>query len=358
MVAPSRFPLREPSSWVGCVAQSGARATRGSRLPSWYLRAILAALVIAVLMPAMAAAQTEAPAAPELVPVLGDLEPVIVDPPAESPAPADEVTPPPADEVVPPPVEPPAAEQPQPPAPTEPATPPAPPAETTPPPPAAEGPAAAPAPLEASPVPAATPGLPGAPDAPRARPEAVLGPVVVDAGADVGKPLPAIAVKVTGGPTPPPTALDTSGLGSPTAPPGLGLSATEPAPLGEGVAVPRMLPELSPSLLEEPAAPAAPSRRDVVVRPGAEAVQPGTNPFDTVAAPGGPPGGSSLLAALASYVIPGGGAPPATVLLLLVQLAVILAAFFAPRPGLGERALALARLGPRSGYRTVLARPG
>jgi hypothetical protein len=119
-----------------------------------------------------------------------------------------------------------------------------------------------------------------------------------------------------------------------------------------------MLPELSPSLLEEPAAPAAPSRRDVVVRPGAEAVQPGTNPFDTVAAPGGPPGGSSLLAALASYVIPGGGAPPATVLLLLVQLAVILAAFFAPRPGLGERALALARLGPRSGYRTVLARPG
>jgi hypothetical protein len=179
----------------------------------------------------------------------------------------------------------------------------------------------------------------------------------VDAGADVGKPLPAIAVKVTGGPTPPPAALDTSGLGSPTAPPGLGLS-TEAAPLGEGVAVPRMLPELSPSLLEEPAAPAAPSRRDVVVRPGAEAVQPGTNPFDTVAAPGGPPGGSSLLAALASYVIPGGGAPPATVLLLLVQLAVILAAFFAPRPGLGERALALARLGPRSGYRTVLARPG
>ena len=57
-------------------------------------------------------------------------------------------------------------------------------------------------------------------------------------------------------------------------------------------------------------------------------------------------------------MIPGGGAPPATVLLLLVQLAVILAAFFAPRPGLGERALALARLGPRSGYRTVLARPG
>jgi hypothetical protein len=84
----------------------------------------------------------------------------------------------------------------------------------------------------------------------------------------------------------------------------------------------------------------------------------GGNPFDTIAAPGGPaPAGSSLLAVLASYVIPGGGVPTAT-FLLLVQLAVILAAFYAPRSGLGERIHALGRLGPRLGYRTVLARPG
>ena len=47
-----------------------------------------------------------------------------------------------------------------------------------------------------------------------------------------------------------------------------------------------------------------------------------------------------------------------TATFLLVQLAVILAAFYAPRSGLGERIHALGRLGPRLGYRTVLARPG
>jgi hypothetical protein len=86
--------------------------------------------------------------------------------------------------------------------------------------------------------------------------------------------------------------------------------------------------------------------------------QDGGNPFATLAAPGGPaPAGSSLLAVLASYVLPGSGLPTTT-LLLLVQLAVILAAFVAPRSGTGERILALGRLGPRHGYRTVLARPG
>ena len=60
---------------------------------------------------------------------------------------------------------------------------------------------------------------------------------------------------------------------------------------------------------------------------------------------------------LASYVMPGSGLP-STTLLLFVQLAVILAAFYAPRSGIGERIHALGRLGPRHGYRTVLARPG
>ena len=84
----------------------------------------------------------------------------------------------------------------------------------------------------------------------------------------------------------------------------------------------------------------------------------GANPFATLAAPDGPaPAGSSLLAVLANYVLPGGGLPTST-LFLFVQLAVILAAFYAPRSGLGERIHALGRLGPRLGYRTVLARPG
>ena len=60
---------------------------------------------------------------------------------------------------------------------------------------------------------------------------------------------------------------------------------------------------------------------------------------------------------LANYVLPGGGLPTST-LFLFVQLAVILAAFSPRAPGIGERIHALGRLGPRLGYRTVLARPG
>jgi hypothetical protein len=144
--------------------------------------------------------------------------------------------------------------------------------------------------------------------------------------------------------------------------------ATEPAPGATDAGPPAALP----------AHPPAPPRSNFlealggVERAGPDPLSPvreigtgpagtdadGGNPFDTIAAPGGPaPAGSSLLAVLASYVIPGGGVPTAT-FLLLVQLAVILAAFYAPRSGLGERIHALGRLGPRLGYRTVLARPG
>jgi hypothetical protein len=120
-------------------------------------------------------------------------------------------------------------------------------------------------------------------------------------------------------------------------------------------------PEFSTALLEPSRASTAPTRRtDLAGPPGPEAQAPGDNPFSEAwDAVGGPmPAGSSLLAVLASYVIPGGGALPTTTLLFFVQLAVILAACCAPRLGRGELALALARLGPRSGYRTVLARPG
>ena len=119
-------------------------------------------------------------------------------------------------------------------------------------------------------------------------------------------------------------------------------------------------PAFETMLLEPSAATAPPTRSDAAGRPAVDrGDRSGDNPFAEFAAPGGSvPAGSSLLAVLASYVIPGGGSLPGTTMFFLVQLAVILAAFVAPRAGLGERALALGRLGPRSGYRTVLARPG
>jgi hypothetical protein len=86
----------------------------------------------------------------------------------------------------------------------------------------------------------------------------------------------------------------------------------------------------------------------------------GHNPFATsVGMPGGPaPAGSSLLSVLASYVLPGGGSLPASTLFLFVQLAVILAACFAPRPGASERLVASGLLGARAGHRLAVARPG
>jgi hypothetical protein len=169
---------------------------------------------------------------------------------------------------------------------------------------------------------------------------------------------------VSGGPTPLDPRIDVSALGAPTTPPPAGEAAPRANPLGSPVdaltpAPPRA--ELSNSFSFAPpqVAPAASSRAGSGP-PGVVPKEPaGHNPFDTISAPGGPaPAGSSLLAVLASYVIPGGGSLPGSTLMLLVQLAVILAAFYAPRLGLGERVLALGRLGPRFGYRTVLARPG
>ena len=137
-------------------------------------------------------------------------------------------------------------------------------------------------------------------------------------------------------------------------------TATTPAPPDAAAVNGTVRAAFETTLLEPSAATAPPTRSDAAGGPGVDrGDRSGDNPFAEFAAPGGPvPAGSSLLAVLASYVIPGGGSLPGTAMFFLVQLAVILVAFAAPRAGLGERALALGRLGPRSGYRTVLARPG
>ncbi len=233
--------------------------------------------------------------------------------------------------------------------------------------PVAESPTAPPAPPEDVPVATTIPELPALPDAPPARGDVVLGPVVL-ASAEAAaalRAIPPIPVKIAGGPPASRRTVDVSTLGAPTAPPSAaGAPAIAPPP-GVRLDAPPPEPsrsEFSPALSLEPssAQPASTSRAAAAAAPGAPAQQPlGHNPFDTISAPGGPaPDSSSLLAVLASYVIPGGGAMPGSTLLLLVQLAVILAVFYAPRLGIGERVLALGRLGPRFGYRTVLARPG
>jgi hypothetical protein len=86
-----------------------------------------------------------------------------------------------------------------------------------------------------------------------------------------------------------------------------------------------------------------------------------TSPFDVhLEAQGGPaPAGSSLLAVLASYVLPGGGSLPVqSTLFLFVQLAVILAFALAPRPGSGERLVLWGLLRPQAGHRLAVRRPG
>jgi hypothetical protein len=73
---------------------------------------------------------------------------------------------------------------------------------------------------------------------------------------------------------------------------------------------------------------------------------------------GAAPAGASLLAVLASYVLPGAGLPGTQSLLLLLQLAVLFAAWAAPRAARGERIVALYRLGHASGHRLAVQRPG
>jgi hypothetical protein len=345
---------------------SGTRASSASRRIPWLVRAILAAMLVALLVPALAAAQTAAPAAPEEAPPAIDLDVLLGgEPAAEAPAPAEPAPAPVAEEPAeePAPAPPPAAEEPAaPPAPPEAVQPPAP-AEPAPPVvPAAEGPAVAPAPVEAIPGPTVVvPVLPVDPDGPRVRADAVLGPVTVSAG-DLPKAPPGAPVVKLGGPTAP-SGVALASLGAPTAPPDVpGVTPAAGPDPPEAASPPPRGAEFS-SIQLEPARPVVtPSSRDGGIggpTAAEEAAQSDHNPFAELTAPGGPaPAGSSLLAVLASYVLPGSGSLPATTLLLFVQLAVLLALALAPRLGRGEPALALGRLGPRSGYRTVLARPG
>ena len=294
----------------------------------------MVAALIALAAPALASAQTaETPAEP---PAAGNELAAAPNVATEAPAPGDETGTAPT--------EPPASSSP---------------AEPTP---APESPTAAPAPAEATPTttpatPAtsATPVMP-APDPPRSRAaEVTLGPVVVDAAA--AAPARAAPVVVTGGPGSPPAALDAGALGDPGAPPAAGAptgAAERDVPLPPGADARFTLASLTPA-----AAVPAGARGSALPSAAGAAERPGPDPFQALAEAAGPlPGASSLLSALAAYVIPGGGALPGTPLLLLVQLGVILALLVAPRPGLRERVLAAARLGPHAGHRTLLARPG
>lgn len=335
-----------------CVDVSGTAASGGTRRVPWLSGAILLALLIALLVPSLAAGQAEAPVAEP--PPIADAPPPPADEPA--PVPADEAPPPeqaPAEEPAPAePVPPPTSEQPAPaPAPVEPEQP------APSPVPVDEGPAPAPAPAEETPLPTTVPVLPVSPDSLKGKGEAVLGPVVVAGGGDPLKTVPTlVAAKTLGGPSAPPDPVSLTALGRPADPPSASGAAADdagPAPPAPGRV------EAALALLEPSAPITAPTRRDAA--PGAlSGGGDGTSAFDQLVSPLGPApaGASSLLAVLASYVLPGGGALPTSILILFVQLAVILAAFAAPRLRPGELALALGRLGPRSGYRTVLARPG
>jgi hypothetical protein len=234
-----------------------------------------------------------------------------------------------------------------PPAPTEP--------EASTPPPAPAG--------DPQPTPPLSAGTPTAPEAPaEAAPEGHPEPIALPS---VASPPPAKGAqdleRTVSGDPPLATAPTLTPVAPPSAPPDQPEVAAAPTrtPAHPAHAPPRsdLVEALGGVDRGPPAALTLP--REIVPGPaGASADDGGANPFATLDAVGGPaPAGSSLLAVLASYVLPGGALPTST-LLFFVQLAVILAAFYAPRSGLGERINALGRLGPRLGYRTVLARPG
>lgn len=232
-------------------------------------------------------------------------------------------------------------------------------AEPTPAPPPAEPEAPAPAP---APTDDAQPAEPAAPTAP-APPTAEASPETRTVALPSGPAQPAVIRDAGEADRPAPLAAPPSAparVAPPSAPPDAPSRAdVAPRPERRAAAAPRPRPDVVAALVGS-ARPDLEATR-IGPAPGADddAAAGATNPFATfAAAPGGPgPAGSSLLAVLASYVLPGTGLPAST-LLLLVQLAVILAAFYAPRSGPTERIHALGLHGPRHGYRTVLARPG
>jgi hypothetical protein len=307
------------------------------------LLAVLGALAVGLLLllvvPAMASANAPAATAPS---VAQEQSPETEALAADQPAPAAEA--PPADQTTP----------------GDEALQPAPPPATTEP--EASTPAPAPA-GDTQPTPPLSPSIPAAPEAPaEAAPENHAQTMVLPSvsGLPAMKGAAPLERTVSADPPPAVAAPTLTRVAPPSSPPDPPTAAAAPT---RDRAHPAHAPPRS-NLVEalggvDRRAPDALIARQIVPGPaGASAEDDGANPFATLDAVGGPaPAGSSLLAVLASYVLPGGGLPTST-LLFFVQLAVILAAFYAPRSGIGERIHALGRLGPRLGYRTVLARPG
>jgi hypothetical protein len=327
--------------WNVPSALTSIRTQHARRLVA--LGAIAVGLMLLLVVPAMASAQAPAPAAS---PAVQEQSPTAGEPAgAEEQGAADEsgsTTADPSDE---------AAEPAPPPSATEPASP---------------EPAPAPAPAgDPQPTAPLTPGGPDAAATPSSEtaPEASQ-PIVLPAAPSLPDSTKATAPDRFEATLPDaPTAPALSPVAPPTSPPdapaatGPASDATDPAAARHAAPPPRSNLVEALGGVDRARPGALTISREI--GPGAAGDDAdGANPFDTIAAPAGAASaGSSLLAVLASYVIPGSGLP-STTLLLFIQLAVILAAFYAPRSGIGERIHALGRLGPRLGYRTVLARPG
>jgi hypothetical protein len=323
-----------------------------ARIEHTRLLAILGALAVGLLLLLVVPAMASANAPETATPPAAQEEFPAAEAPADQPAPAGEA--PPADGAVP------GDQAAAPGDPLQPAPPPATEPETSTPAPAPAG--------DPQPAPPLVPGTPAAPEAPatetESAPEGHATTIVLPGVASLpssGRAPPALERTVSAEPPPVAAAPTLTPVAPPSAPPDPPTVASPPARARAHPAPPPRS-DLVEALGGVHRGPPDALTRTREVGPGPAGVpaeaEDGTNPFATLAAPGGPvPAGSSLLAVLASYVLPGGGLPTST-LILFIQLAVILAAFYAPRSGLGERIHALGRLGPRLGYRTVLARPG
>ena len=327
-----------------------------------WLRTMLVGVVLALLVPALAMAETtvaqepataEAAAAPAAAeptpeaPAADPATPVDTTAPGDTTAPADTATPAPPPSTGTSPVSPPTLVELQPgtAATTTPTT-------TAP---AASAPVAPSVPTVPEALPAA---LPTAPDAPRAEAPKPIAAPVPDQSTEA---LPtaqsaSLAVALGSGP-------DASGAAAAAA------AAKNDRDLRSNAAAAAAAKSIqsagfsSPISLERPVSSviAPPTRRDESRADFGQAAERQDNPFQVrLEAQGGPaPVGSSLLAVLASYVLPGGGSLPIqSTLFLFVQLAVILAFALAPRPGSGERLVLWGLLRSQPGHRLAVRRPG
>jgi hypothetical protein len=347
---------------------TGFPRKRHSSAGAIWLRTLLLGVLLALLVPALAMAETAVaqepatadaaatpaateptPAAPAADPATpaGTTAPADTTAKADTAAPADTTTPAPPPSAATRPVSPPTLVELQPgtvvtPTPTT----------TTP---AVPAPLTPSAPTTPEVVPAA---LPTAPDAPRTEaPKSIVAPMPDQSTVALPTAQSApLAVALGSGP-------DASAPAAPIAAPkdrALGSDAATAAAVAAG---PIQSAGFTNPISLERSAPsvAAPTRRAEGPADFGPVTAPGDNPFQVhLEAQGGPaPVGSSLLAVLASYVLPGGGSLPIqSTLFLFVQLAVILAFALAPRPGSGERLVLWGLLRPQAGHRLAVRRPG